>query len=77
MKERCREVLEQIYFYLDGEGLEAPDRLLIQSHLEECGPCFERYGLEKEVAELIARLNGTCRCPEALKNRVLDLISRA
>lgn len=76
MKDRCRWVLEQVYLFLDGEGLEASQRAEIEAHLEECGPCFERYGLEREVAQLVARL-GPCRCPESLKNRVLQLLHQS
>ncbi len=71
---RCREVLEQAYLYLDHEGLGDEERHQIQLHLEECGPCYERVGLDKEVAHLLARLRGTQHCPDALKTRILSML---
>ena len=40
----CREVLEQVYLYLDLE-CSAERRELIRAHLDRCGPCLE-YGIE-------------------------------
>lgn len=77
MKEKCRHTLEQAYLFLDGEGLTAEKRLEIQVHLEECGPCFERYGLEREVTVLIQRLKGTQPCPKSLRDKVQSLIREA
>lgn len=74
MKEECKQVLERAYLFLDGEVLSESERLEIQVHLEECAPCLERVGFEREMHVLIHRLQGTCRCPDGLKNRILDLI---
>src|SRR5918992_4703262 len=74
MKQRCREMLERAYLFLDGEGLSNEERIEIEAHLEECGPCFERYGLEGEVRSLVARLRGVDTCPEALKSRITSLL---
>ncbi|HVF54016.1 MAG TPA: mycothiol system anti-sigma-R factor [Actinomycetota bacterium] len=77
MKDRCREVLTEVYLYLDGEGLSAEKRQEIVGHLEECRPCLERYGLEEEVVKLLARLRGTCVCPDGLKHKIAELIHNA
>ncbi|HEX2051958.1 MAG TPA: mycothiol system anti-sigma-R factor [Actinomycetota bacterium] len=77
MKERCRETLERAYLFLDGEVLDDRQRIEISTHLEECAPCYERYGVEREVAMLIARLRGSTRCPEELRTRVRTLIEEA
>ena len=74
MKERCREILERAYLFLDGEGLSQAERVEIETHLEECGPCFERYGVEGEVRALVSRLRGAQTCPEALKTRITSLL---
>ena len=74
MKQRCREVLERAYLFLDGEGLTEADRIEIETHLEECGPCFEHYGLEEHVKAVLARLRGKQTCPETLKVRITALI---
>lgn len=73
MKERCREVLARAYLYIDGELPEA-ERLQMEAHLQDCAPCYERLGLEEEVARLIARLRGNCRCPDSLRTRILALL---
>ncbi len=74
MKPACREALERAYLFLDGEGLTNDERDEIERHLDECAPCFERYGVEREVGHLIGRLRGTDPCPERLRTRVLSLL---
>jgi mycothiol system anti-sigma-R factor len=78
MSERCKEVLERAYLFLDGEGLTPAERIEVEAHLEECGPCLEAYGVEREVVTvLIARLRGHDHCPDPLKARILSLLEEA
>ena len=51
----CREVLAEVYLYLD---LECADerRTLIRHHLDECSPCLREYGIEQEVKALVGPL---------------------
>ena len=77
MKEKCRETLEQAYLFLDGEGLTAEERHEIEVHLVECKPCYESYGLEREVTVLIHRLRGSDRCPETLRARITQIIRKS
>ena len=77
MKEKCRHTLEQAYLFLDGEVLSSEERLQIQVHLEECQPCFERYGLDREVTVIIQRLRGAEPCPGHLRTKVQNLIREA
>ena len=77
MKEKCRHTLEQAYLFLDGEVLSDAERLEIKVHLEECQPCYERYGLDQEVTVIIHRLQGSQRCPESLREKVQNLIREA
>jgi mycothiol system anti-sigma-R factor len=74
MKERCREVLEKTYLYLDGELLSVEERREIEVHLEECGPCYEHYGVDKEVVVILHRLRGKTLCPSELKARISRLL---
>ena len=74
MKEDCRVVLRQAYLYLDGEILSEAERTEIRLHLEECRPCLERYGLEREVTTLVSGLRGKHSCPERVKARIEDLL---
>ena len=66
----CRQVIERVYLYLDGE-LTIDDCATIQDHLDECAPCLREYGVEREVRALIARSCGCDRAPESLRQRVL------
>ncbi len=77
MKEICRETLQRAYLLIDGEPVAEEESLSIRAHLEECSPCYERYGLEVEVKALISRLRGAHQCPEALKHRIAGLIEEA
>ena len=65
----CTDVLEQVYFYLDGEPGEL-DREKIRLHLDECSPCLRKYGLEQAVKALVAR---SCaeQAPVELRERVM------
>lgn len=66
----CREVIEKVYFYLDGEAHDH-DRARIRQHLEECGPCLRQYGLEQEVKALVARCCGGEPAPDGLRDRLI------
>jgi mycothiol system anti-sigma-R factor len=72
MKEHCRETLERAYLFLDGEALSEGERNHIQ--LEACRPCYERYGLEREITMVVARLQGRARCPRSLRLRIITLL---
>jgi mycothiol system anti-sigma-R factor len=65
----CRDVLEEVYLYLD---LECADdrRTLIRDHLEECSPCLQEYGIEQEVKALVGRCCGNDTAPAELRERL-------
>lgn len=65
----CREVLAEVYLYLD---LECTDdrRDLIRQHLDECSPCLREYGIEQEVKALVARCCGSETAPAQLRERL-------
>ena len=68
-KTDCRDVLAEVYLYLD---LECDDdrRELIREHLDECSPCLREYGIEQEVKILVARCCGAERAPDGLRERL-------
>jgi mycothiol system anti-sigma-R factor len=68
-KENCRDVIGEVYLYLD---LECADerRKLIQQHLDECSPCLREYGIEQEVKALVGRCCGSENAPDELKERL-------
>jgi len=65
----CREVLAEVYFYLDLESTDER-RDLIRHHLDECSPCLREYGIEHEVKALVARCCGGESAPVELKQRL-------
>lgn len=77
MKEVCRQTLQKVYLYMDGEILSVEERHEIRIHLEECAPCFERYGVDEQVKALVARWKGGCRCPEGLRTKLTQLLDDA
>lgn len=74
-KSECREALERLYVYLDGE-LTDDRRDAIRSHLDECSPCLEAFDFEAELKMVVAR---HCRdtVPEHLRLRVAAVLARA
>lgn len=65
----CSDVLERVFFFIDNE-LQNADRSVIEHHLEECGPCLEKYDLERTVKALVRR---SCseHAPATLRDKVL------
>jgi mycothiol system anti-sigma-R factor len=65
----CREILAEVYLYLD---LECDDtrRDLIRAHLDECAPCLHQFGIEQEVKALVARYCGDEVAPAGLRERL-------
>ena len=59
----CREVIEEVYLYLDGE-MDTATAHVIREHLDECAPCLRKFGLEQEVKVLVARSCGCDRAPD-------------
>ncbi|NUT36036.1 MAG: mycothiol system anti-sigma-R factor [Hamadaea sp.] len=74
MSDECKDVLGEVYLYLDLEcSDERRDR--IKLHLDECSPCLREYGIEQEVKALVARCCGAERAPEELRQRLRAKLS--
>jgi mycothiol system anti-sigma-R factor len=67
----CNETIERLYHFLDGE-LTVERREQIQRHLEECSPCFQAVGFERELRIVIAR-----RCTDRVPDELLERVKRA
>jgi mycothiol system anti-sigma-R factor len=65
----CEEVLDRMFSFIDNE-IQNADKGEIQRHLDECGPCLQKYDLERTVKSLVAR---SCaeHAPESLRDKVL------
>jgi mycothiol system anti-sigma-R factor len=72
---QCRQALERLYNYLDGELTEARFEE-IRHHLEECSPCLEAFDFEAELKTVVAH---HCRegVPESLRVRVALALAEA
>ena len=68
----CREAIETIYQFLDGE-LTVEARMEIKRHLDDCSPCLEAYDFEAELRLAIAQ---KCResVPESLRVRIHEAL---
>jgi mycothiol system anti-sigma-R factor len=69
----CREVLAQLWLFLDNE-CDHERRELLRRHLEDCGACLEEFGLEEHLKALLARKCGGDHAPDALKQRLRQSI---
>jgi mycothiol system anti-sigma-R factor len=66
--DECVDYIERIVYLIDNE-LDQADCAVVEMHLRECGPCLERYDLQRAVKQLVAR---SCSesAPESLRDRV-------
>ena len=66
--DECSDYLERIVFFLDNE-LDEADCSEVRMHLDECGPCLEKYDLQRTVKAVVAR---SCSevAPSELRDRV-------
>ncbi|GAA4980877.1 mycothiol system anti-sigma-R factor [Nonomuraea thailandensis] len=71
----CREVLDKVYSYLDGELTEG-DVAEIRVHLDECSPCLKEYDLDKAIKALVHKHCGCDPVPADLRSKVLDRIAQ-
>ena len=69
----CDEVLAEVWLLIDHECGEERDAQL-RRHLQECGPCLARYGLEEKVKTLLARTCGGDRAPDELHQKLRERI---
>jgi mycothiol system anti-sigma-R factor len=67
----CGETIERLYQYLDGE-LTDERRAQIQVHLEECSPCFQAVGFERDLRVVIAN-----KCRDRVPDELLERIRGA
>lgn len=64
----CREAVEQLWAYIDGELTEA-DARSVENHLEACKGCHPQYDFQKVFREFIRQQSGK-PVPTDLRRRV-------
>jgi len=69
LKDDCRQVLEQIELYLDGE-LGSSQHAEIHLHLEACGPCLDHSEFQRRLKELLRARCGCDQVPADLLERI-------
>lgn len=67
--EECSDFLERIVYLIDNE-LDETDCSTVRQHLDECGPCLQKYDLERTVKAVVARSCSEA-APPGLRDRVL------
>jgi mycothiol system anti-sigma-R factor len=69
----CTEVLDVVYTFLDDEADEVTCAM-VRQHLEECSPCLRKFGIERQLKELVARSCGCDPVPADLRAKVVTRI---
>jgi mycothiol system anti-sigma-R factor len=65
----CEEALAEIYLLLDRECTPERDAEL-RRHIDDCPPCLEEYGIDKQIKLLLARKCGGDLAPAELKQKL-------
>jgi len=68
--DQCADYLERIVYFLDNE-LDEADCSAVQLHLDECGPCLEKYDLQRTVKAVVHRSCSSELAPSELRQRVM------
>ena len=66
--ESCADFLDRIVYMLDNE-LDDNEVVAVKLHLEECGPCLEKYDVQRTIKMIVAR-SCTESAPAELRERV-------
>ena len=74
MSDDCREAVDLLYHYLDGE-LAEEHRITIRRHLIDCPPCYSAFDFETELRVVIAH-KAQEQVPDQLRQRVFDAICK-
>ena len=70
----CSEILQRVYVFIDDELADASCAEIAQ-HLDECGPCLEKFELERCVKKLVHRSCGDEHAPDELRRKILTRIT--
>lgn len=74
--DRCREALERVYEYLDGE-LNPADAATLKQHFERCKQCYPMLQYCKSFQEALDRAaNCQCCAPDDLKTKIQELLKQ-
>lgn len=70
----CREALERLYEYLDGE-LTEDNAHEVRRHIDLCAACYPEVRLTTEFRDALQRAaRGQPVCPDSLRDRVRSIL---
>jgi mycothiol system anti-sigma-R factor len=73
--EACRDALERVFEYLDGE-LEGATREQVEEHFRVCGNCYPALAYETSFREALQRLRRGEAAPPSTRERILAALER-
>jgi mycothiol system anti-sigma-R factor len=71
----CREALERVFEYMDGE-LDEVSYAQIEEHFRVCARCYPHLRLEEHFRARVQQALGTPEVPADLRRRVRELLAR-
>jgi mycothiol system anti-sigma-R factor len=72
----CREAMQQLYDYLDGE-LSAEKMQVIRQHIETCKPCYAHAEFERDLLLVIAAGWKDVSASQQLRERIRARLEEA
>ena len=73
---QCQEAVHKLNDFLSRELAPAEEEL-VQNHLNECNGCFEKFRFEVTLLRTLREKIGQVQAPDALRQRVLGLLSKS
>ena len=71
----CDQAREELDAFVRGDlPVDEADRM--QQHLEQCGHCAEVTRYEQAFRDRLRRVGGSSCCPDEVRERIRDLLSR-
>jgi len=71
----CKEAVEKLYLYLDGEMLTPQERKDFEEHIKTCRKCCEKFEFEKNLWNLIKSKCIDTPVPATLITKVITVIN--
>ena len=72
---KCKEALEWLYEFMDGELPDA-DAGKVDQHFKVCAACYPHLKLEESFRARLQNAVGGPQVPDDVRNRVMDLLAK-
>jgi len=70
----CREALERVHEYLDGE-LDEGASVDVAHHFRICQECYPHLKLEERFRALLSSVQAAERCPEQVRAQIMEFLA--